>query len=72
MADEVGISAKLGRLLPPDQMKDSGGKVSDREIPLKKRKKRQGENSPATEGEEEEIPAGERDPSSGKILDIVI
>lgn len=72
MADEIGISAKLGGLLPADKMKDSGGDVPGQEILLRKRKKGRGEKPPADTDQEEEILDQGRDPSSGKILDIVI
>ncbi len=72
MADEVGISGKLGPLLPTDKMKDSGGKVSNQEIFLKRRKKRQGGNPPADADQEEEILDRAKELPSGKIVDIVI
>jgi|GEM_PF-2016984 len=72
MADEIGISGRLGGLLSADKMKDSGGDAPGQEILLRKRKKGRGKKPPGDTDQEEEILDQERDPSSGKILDIVI
>ncbi len=72
MGDEIGTSTKLGHLLPLDRMKDSKGKASDQEVFLRKRKKRKAENV-SEENEPDGTLLGEgEEPSSGKILDIVI
>jgi hypothetical protein len=72
MTDEIGISAKLGGLLPADQMKDSGGDAPGQEILLRKRKKRREDKPVADTDQEDDGLDRERVPSSGKIVDIVI
>jgi CHAD domain-containing protein len=72
MADEIGISTKLGNLLPVGKMKDSGGKVRDQDFFKRKRKKSRGDTPPAHMNEDEEILDEEKGPPSGKILDITV
>lgn len=72
MADEVGISAKLSRLLPTDKMKDSGEKIPGQDIQLRKRKKSQKESSSVDSGQGEEWSSQDGDLTIGKIVDIEI
>lgn len=72
MADEVGISAKVSRLLPTDKMKDSEGKVPGQDIPLRKRKKGRKESSSADSDQREECSSQDGDLTLGKIVDIEI
>ncbi len=72
MGDEIGTSTKLGHLLPLDRMKDSKRETSDQEIFLQKRKKRKAENVSEENEPKGSLLGEDKEPSSGKILDIVI
>lgn len=72
MSDELGMTGPLNRLLPAEQMKDSGGKVPDQDAFLRKRKKRRGENVSTGIDPEGTILEEETGSAPGKIVDIVI
>ena len=72
MAEEFGLSSKLGQVLPLDPMKDSGGKVPNQEGFLRKRRKKMEEQVSEERGQEEHPPQGGEESPAGKIVDIII
>lgn len=71
MAADFEISAKLGRLLPAEKMSDPKREKADQEVFSRKSGKRR-EATFQTETDQSEEIQDQEDPSSGKILDIVI
>jgi len=74
MSDDIRLYAKMDGLPPTDKLRDSKGRVEQRELPLKKREgKRKQKLTADIDREEEEVPIGSSEEKhSGKIVDIVI
>jgi len=71
MAADFEISAKLGRLLPAEKMGEPKREKADQE-PLSRKSGKRREAKLQTEADQDKEGQDREDPSSGKIVDIVI